>query len=63
MRHVAQKLAPTSVGQLDRLPGTRVLLDTIPQTENCLIDLRLQGIHFSTVMNLVKFTSIAAAEI
>jgi hypothetical protein len=37
----------TPVSQLRRLPRRRVLLDTIPQVEHYLIDLRLQRVHLT----------------
>jgi hypothetical protein len=57
------KLALTPVGQLCSLPRSRILLNIISQFEHHLIDLGLQGIHFSTGINLVESPSIAAAEI
>jgi hypothetical protein len=51
MRHIRQKLTLTPIRQLRRLSRSRVLLNTIPQVEHHLVDLRLQRIHLSTGFN------------
>jgi len=47
MRHISQKLRFTPVSQLSRFPRCRVLLNTVPQVEHHLIDLRLQRVHLT----------------
>lgn len=47
MRHVRQKLTLTPIRQLGRLPRRRILLNSLPQIEHHLVDLRLERIHLS----------------
>ena len=48
MRHVCQKLTLTPIRQLGRLPRRRILLNSLPQIEHHLVDLRLERVHLST---------------
>jgi len=48
MRHVREELRFTTVCELGCFPGGRVLLDTVAEIEDHLIDLRLQGVHLTT---------------
>lgn len=59
VRHVSQELGFTPVGQFGGFPGSGVLLDTISQVEDHLVDLRLQRVHLSTSLDRDETTEVS----
>ena len=57
--HVSQELRFTSVRQLSSFPRSGVLLDTVAQVEDHLIDLRLQRVHLSAGLDRDEPSEVA----
>ena len=59
MRHIGQELRLRPICQLGRFPRSSVLLDTVAQVEDHLIDLGLEGVHFTACLDRDEPTEVA----
>ena len=59
MRHIRQKLRLTPIRELDGLPRSGVLLDTVTQVGHHLVDLCLQRVHLAARLDGNEATEVA----
>lgn len=59
MRHIGQELRFTSIRQFSSFSSHRILLQTVTQREDHLVDFRLERIHFSRRLDRDERTEIS----